>query len=141
MTKNTGQSAQSDFERIIRSFGKRAYLHRLVDASDVHGLTGQATNISAQPSDFILVMDGRTEFAEVKSTVNETSFPFSLLRATQSAAARQVLAAGGMYFAYVKSLHHDRWFRVPYTLVQMMKDVGTGSLKWAKLEDFAWPVS
>jgi penicillin-binding protein-related factor A (putative recombinase) len=140
MGKNAGKDVEDDFEDILTTFGKRAYYHRLMDASDVRGLTGKAGHVGAQPSDYILVFDGKTSFAEVKSTENPISFPFSLLRKTQSAAAVQIEGAGGDYTVFVKSKTRDRWFCFPYKLVRATRDAGRSSLKWTELGGYQWLV-
>ncbi|MES0183299.1 hypothetical protein NKK48_01120 [Mesorhizobium sp. C386A] len=49
-------------------------------------------------------------FAEVKSTQDETAFPFSLLRKIPSAMAIMILAAGGEYLVYIHRITTDEWF-------------------------------
>lgn len=136
--KNTGKPSEEIFEKSYDSLGKRAYYCRLVDAAEVKGRTGRMGHVRPQPSDYILVVDGKTSFAEVKSTHNETSFPFSLLRTKQSAAARMILGAGGSYFVYLHDINRDRWFRVPYDVIQITKDHGKASIPWADLKEFSW---
>ena len=134
MSKNTGKSTESDFEDILRSMGKKAYFHRLVDASTIHGLTGKSGQAPPQPSDYVAVIDGITQFAEVKSTQNISSFPFSLLRTKQSAAAKQVLAAGGDYFVYVKSIMRGKWYRLDYKRIELYKNtLDEQSIKWDEM--------
>jgi penicillin-binding protein-related factor A (putative recombinase) len=136
--KNTGKPSEEAFERLFQSLGKKAFLHRFTDASDIKGLTGQVANASAQPSDYIVVWHGKsTFFAEVKSTVNRTAFPFNLLRPAQSAAGLQIEYAGGEYmiFAHALSLPNQPWFCFPYHLVRAEKARGKGSIKWDDLPE------
>lgn len=134
MATNTGKSAEKEFEARIASFGKRAYLHRFDDASSFFALAGKAGNVASQPSDYLLILDGRSEFCEVKSTANPTSFPFSMLRPTQLGRARQITAAGGTYTIYVKSISSGGWFVVPFNDLAVMQKAGKSSAKWAELQ-------
>jgi penicillin-binding protein-related factor A (putative recombinase) len=110
-----------------------------VDASEIKGRTGKvATSARSQPSDYILTMDGITSYCEVKSTGNKTSFPFNLLRPSQTGPAKQILAAGGQYWIYVHALALNRWFRIPYDAILAAKNEGLGSLKWSDLERTSW---
>lgn len=136
--KNTGKPSEELFEKAHDSLGKRAYYCRLVDAAEVRGRTGKIGHIRPQPSDYILTVDGKTSYAEVKSTQNETSFPFNLLRIKQSAAAKMIISAGGSYFVYLHDLTRDRWFKVPYEVIQITKDHGKASIPWADLKEFRW---
>lgn len=112
--KNTGKPSEELFENHIASYGKRAYLHRFVDAAEIRGRTGKVGQARAAPSDYLLVLDGKTSFVELKSTIHETRFAFSLLRTVQSAACKQVLAAGGSYDVVIHAIKHNRWFWLPY---------------------------
>ena len=123
----------------MRRLGKRAFFTRLVDAAEIKGKTGKiAKSASSQPSDYILTLDGLTSYAEVKSTGHKTSFAFSLLRPDQVGAAKQVTAAGGSYLIFVHSLVLDRWFCIPWSVIQLAKDEGRGSLAWDELAPLEW---
>ena len=111
---------------------------RLVDAAEVRGRTGKIGFVRAMPSDYVIVVNGITEFAEVKSTQDPTAFRFSLLKTSQGAAAPQVLAAGGNYNVYVHRLVDDTWFKVPFSLIQKTKNDGKQSIKWEDLKDYEW---
>lgn len=139
MTKNTGKPSEKAFEAAYKKLGKMAYVHRFVDASEIKGKTGVvAVSASAQPSDYMLVEDGKTSFAEVKSTVNETSFPFSLLKKNQNAAALMIMAAGGEYLVFVHAVALDRWFKFNYQLVLDTKATDKASIKWTDLLPHEW---
>lgn len=140
MAKNKGSQAEDDFDAIITRMGKRAYLHWLVDAAEIKGRTGRMGLVRAMPSDAVLTIDGITEYAEVKSSEDATAFRFSLLRTKQSAAAKMILSAGGTYSIFVRSWKRNRWFKVPYSLVNAVKDGGKSSIPWTDLEDFEWKI-
>jgi penicillin-binding protein-related factor A (putative recombinase) len=133
--RNSGKPSEQIFEDYFASLGKRAYLHRLVDAAEVRGRTGKVGQIRPAPADYIVTCDGQTFYAEVKSTTHETRFSLSLLRTSQSAAAKQVLAAGGDYFVYIHSIARNEWFKAPYRSLQLLKQQGVSSVKWC---DLSW---
>jgi penicillin-binding protein-related factor A (putative recombinase) len=142
MAKNTGKPSEQGFQDAYARLGKRAYLHRLVDAAEIKGRTGVvATSAASQPSDYIVVFDGITEFAEVKSTGNATSFPFSILRQTQTAAAKMILAAGGSYQIYAHCMVRQQWFKFPYSLVTATREAGKSSIKWEDLSPYQWSLA
>ena len=139
MAKNTGKPSEKIFESSLDRLGKRAVYFRLVDASEIKGRTGViSSSVRSQPSDYIVVVDGKTSFAEVKSTQNPTSFPFSLLKRTQSAAAEMITAAGGDYHIYVHNLNSNRWYRFPYSVIEATRAAGKQSIPWSNLETHVW---
>ena len=139
MAKNTGKKSEQIFEESIDRLGKSAVYFRLVDAAEIRGRTGKvATSARAQPSDYIVTAYGVTFYAEVKSTQNATSFPFSLLKKSQTAAATMILAAGGEYMVFAHNLLTDRWYRFPYSFVQQTQASGRQSIPWTELETYAW---
>ncbi|BCJ91739.1 hypothetical protein IZ6_24740 [Terrihabitans soli] len=138
MARNRGSEAEDDFSDLWAKVGKRAYLCWLVDAAEIKGRTGRIGLARAQPSDALLVFDGRTEFAEVKSTEDHSAFHFKLLRKSQSAAATMILAAGGTYIVYLRSWVQGCWYRVPYTQITATKATGKASIPWHELEPFKW---
>lgn len=140
MAKNNGKSSEQKWEDHFNALGKVAYFYRVVDAAEVRGRTGKIGFVRPAPSDYVLVHEGRMSFAEVKSTQNKTSFPFSILRTTQSAVATMVIAAGGIYEVYVHNLIDDCWYRVPYQLIQSVKDSNKSSIPWSQLQDFKYVI-
>lgn len=136
MAKNTGKLSETVFENHFRRLGKRAAVHRLLDASDVKGLTGRIGDIPPQPSDYVLTVDGKTSFAEVKSTQDPTAFRFSLLRRTQTAQAAIIGAAGGSYDLYIHHLPSNAWYILPYTVVIAVKHEGRASIPWEALRPY-----
>lgn len=137
--KNTGKTSETIFENAFRMKGKRAFVWRIPDAAEIYGRTGGARFNRSMPSDYVVVQQGKqTEFAEVKSTQNLTSFPFSILKKDQIASAAMIVAAGGAYFIYVHHLISDAWYRIPFALVQAARELGSSSIKWSELEEYSW---
>lgn len=141
MAKNSGKSSEKEFEEILDRLGKRAYYYRIVDAAEVRGRTGRIGFTRPAPSDYIVTLDGQTSYSEVKSTTDTSAFRFSLLRTKQSAAAVQIVAAGGSYFVYVHSLILNRWYRIPYQTIMGVKAGGKASINWQDLQDYVWTLS
>ena len=141
MAKNTGKPSEKIFETAITRLGKQAWYLRLVDASEIVGRTKViSSSVRAQPCDYILVIRGHTEFAEVKSSVDSRAFRFSLLRTGQTAQAQMIVSAGGDYMIYVHALDTDTWYRFPYGVVDHYKHAGHSSIPWPELESFKWNI-
>ena len=139
MAKNTGKLSEELFEESFSHIGKNAYVYRFVDAAEVRGRTGKIGSIRPSPADYLVVHSGVTFFAEVKSTQNPTSFPFSLLRITQSAFAKMAITAGGFYFIYLHDLTRNQWYRIPYSFIKEWKETtGRSSVPWDNLQDFKY---
>ena len=136
--KNTGKPSEKLFDDAWKRLGKVAHVFAFTDASEATGTNKRRTHIKAQPSDRLVTFRGVTWFAEVKSTVHETRFDFSLLRTTQGAYAAMIIAAGGVYYAYVHRLATDVWYRLSYQEIQAVKDAGRASLRWDELEGNRW---
>jgi hypothetical protein len=135
---STGKAEEREFLAFMSRKGKNAHVTRLLDASDIRGLTGGTTStLHRCPSDFIVTERDLTPpmaYAEVKSTIDAAVFKFSLLSKFQMQSARQVLAAGGEYRVYVKALSHNLWFRVPFSVIQDHSSLGYGSISWIALQ-------
>lgn len=137
--KNTGKPSEKIFDDYWRTRGKVAFNFAFADSSSLTGLNGKMVQALAQPSDRLVIHDGKVEFAEIKSTQDDTAFRFSLLRKKQSAFAAFILAAGGTYSVYVHRLLTDEWFRVPYQIINIVKEQGSQSIPWAEMQRvFRW---
>ena len=136
MPKNTGKPTEKDFEAILNSFGKFACYHRLVDASEIKGRTGQvAVSARTAPADYIVTFNQETFLAEVKSTWNDHSFPFSLIKPSQWSAGVRTITAGGLYKVYVKNLNTNEWFVIPFQKILAIKQQNKSSIKWNDLKE------
>jgi penicillin-binding protein-related factor A (putative recombinase) len=133
--KKTWKSAEKDFEESFKSFGKRAYVFRLTDTATAKAIAGKGAFIPAQPSDFLVVCEGDSFFAEVKSSVSKTSFPFSNISTGQINAARRVIAAGGSYVFFIRATVLNKWFRLP---AQIIIANSAKSAKWPEWADYEW---
>lgn len=136
--KNTGKPSEKIFDEYWARLGKRAFVFAFTDASEARGTNKKKVYVKPQPSDRLVVFDGYTFFAEIKSTVHETRFDFSLLRATQGAFAAQAIIAGGAYEIFIHALAHDTWYRISYHQIRAIKESGKSSLKWTELKEHLW---
>ena len=137
--KNTGKPSEELFDDSWKHLGKKVFVFRFSDTADLRGMNkGKALTAKAQPSDRLVVHDGETYFAEIKSTIDTERFKFSLLRKVQGFAAAAAIAAGGTYFIFIHRLDRNRWYCLPYEVVAHAKVSGKGSLTWTELEPHAW---
>ena len=127
------QKAEDEFDHHWSVKGKSAYVFKFPDAAEIYGRVKVIGKSRAMPSDRIVTHNGETYYAEVKSTSDPDRFKQSLLRKTQSAMARQIIAAGGKYLVYVKSLVLGRWFVMPYAVASARP-----SYLWTELEPYSW---
>lgn len=130
MKKNTGTGYQKLFKDIIQCLGKKAYLYRIADAAEVKAVTGVTGFQRKQPSDFILTINGRNIYAEIKSSSDPTRFYFSALETGQHTAAKQIVSAGGLYYIFIYSIVMKNWYVVSYENIKEK----TSSLKWVDME-------
>lgn len=129
------KTAEEDFVASFDHYGKGAFVCRLPDTAAAKAVGGQKAFIQAQPSDFIVVVEGQTFFAEVKSSQDEVSFHFSNIQKGQLAASRRATMAGGVYLFFIKSEFHNQWFCLPAALVNTTLR-SKKSLKWTELEAY-----
>ncbi|WCD44182.1 putative holliday junction-specific endonuclease [Xylophilus phage Lumi] len=127
------EKAQEDFKAFYP--GKRNYIFEFHDARQVMGaLKSTRVFTASHPADFIVTSNGETFYAEVKSCSNETSFPFSMIKRSQWIAATMQLAAGGLYFFFIKSEVLGTWFKVP---AKVLLDIESRkSITWKDLAPY-----
>lgn len=138
MAKNTGKPSEEDFTDSLNLVGKKAWWYRIKDAAAIRGLTGKIGHVDKTPSDYVVVAYGLTAFCEVKSTQNETSFPFGLLKTGQVSHGIRILAAGGAYLVFVQRLPSLEWYVVPLCQINRVKSQGKQSIPWEALEKYRW---
>lgn len=126
------QKAEDEFDNFWAALGKSAYVFKFPDAAEIFGRVKVIGKSRAMPSDRIVTFNGDTFYAEVKCTIDDR-FKRSLLRKTQSAMARQIMAAGGKYLVYAKSLLLGRWFVMPYDIASARP-----SYLWTELDAYSW---
>jgi penicillin-binding protein-related factor A (putative recombinase) len=128
-------------EEHFKSFwlGKESFCFQFHDTRAAMGSTGsKRVFTSPHPSDFLVTHKGDMHYAEVKSSENAVSFPFSNVKPSQWSAARQQVAAGGKYFFYLFSQRNDSWYKIPGSYLVLMFEAGRKSVKWSEITDFLW---
>ncbi len=136
-SKSKWRQAEHDFEDSFDRYGKQAWCFRLSDTAAAKAIAGNKAFTVAQPSDYIVVVNGQVIFAEVKSTVDKTTFHFSNLRKTQVAASRRITAAGGTYLFFVKSEELEQWYAIPAAVVHTTLREKK-SMTWLELEPYQY---
>lgn len=131
---NNGKPSEQAFElRIGRLPHTQA--KRVFDAAALYGINGRAVADFPRPSDYIVYAPGGIHLAEVKSSENKTSFPFSQIEKGQRNAAATAAAckSGSSYIFYIHSLHLQQWFLM--NADEFVADIKAG-IKSRKWEDF-----
>ncbi len=131
MASNTGKNSEKIFEESVSGL-----VFRLRDKADLVGLNG-GKNVAAfgNPSDNILVTDEGVFLAEIKSTVNATSFSISCFTPAQKVAIYKMVkrGLGHFYRIYIHSLHTDTWYLITANDFMQIVSTGKKSIKWKDL--------
>lgn len=131
MVSNTGKPSEKIFEENVSGL-----VFRLRDKADLVGLNG-GKNIAAfgNPSDTILVTTQGAFLAEVKSSVNTTSFSLSCFTPAQKAAIYKLTkrGLGKFYRIYIHSLSTDTWYLITADDFMNVMLTGKKSIKWKDL--------
>ena len=131
--KNDGKTSEGIFEDAMEARGYAVF--RLRDKRDLHGLNKRSVAAFGQPSDYIVVAPGGAFLAEVKSSLNKTSFSYDCFTVAQkSAMARcHMRRVGHLYLVYIHNLSNDEWYLATgYDIVEGIK-AGIKSTKWSNL--------
>jgi penicillin-binding protein-related factor A (putative recombinase) len=91
----------------------------------------------ARPSDFLVTVDGKTFFAEVKSSQDPVSFNLNNVEVSQWTAAIRSVAAGGEYFFFLRSEILGKWFKVPASILVEQRKTKK-SIKWTEIDQYFW---
>lgn len=134
MAQNTGKPAEAHFVNTLNNlYGVQARVVRFEDASDLHGMNGRAVKTSKKPSDYLVTVRGVMEYAEVKSSVDLTSFRFSNISTDQLKEAIFQRLAGGRYTFYVYSVTRDTFYTLTLDQIEVTQKAGKASIKWDDL--------
>lgn len=131
------KQAERDFEGFFKTYGKKAFVHRLTDTAAAKATGGAKAFVVAQPSDYIVTIQGvGTAFAEVKTSKHKTSFPHSNIQPKQLASARRIIMAGGAYLFFIKNLLTGIWYLLPAQVI--LNNRASKSTRWADIEKYQW---
>ena len=131
------RKAESEFETFFP--GKRSFVYAFEDTREAQK-TGGSRRIftKARPSDYLVVHEGTTFFAEVKYSSDPTTFHFgSAIRKDQWAAAIQTVSAGGLYYFFVKSGARQKWYRIPAAFLIQLWDAQK-SVRWELIHGYEY---
>lgn len=130
-------AAQKEFEGFWT--GKAQWAYAFEDTREAMGLTGNTRKVftKGRPSDYLVVDNGLTFFAEVKSSQDAVSFNLNNVEIAQWTSAIRSVAAGGHYFFFVKSEVHGTWFKVPASVFVEQRKTKK-SLKWVELTPYIY---
>lgn len=130
-------SAQKEFESWFQT--KHSFCFEFHDARIAKG-TGGSNRIftTSHPADYVVVDDGNMFYAEVKSSQELISFPFSNIKKSQWSAARRTESAKGDYFFFLKNENTQSWYRVPARVLLNVLDSGGKSIRWELLKPMLW---
>lgn len=137
MPRNDGSKSEQIFDGYIEGFGKDGQSVPFFDKKYLTGLNNKRSLVVPnQPSDRVVVRLGVTFFAEVKSSQNATSFPFSNVKGTQWGWAKRLTRAGSDYRFFLHNIVTDQWYEVPAQHLLKIRAEGRQSVKWILIEEF-----
>jgi hypothetical protein len=132
--KNDGKEAERGF---VEHWTRVGHIQRLRDRKDLMAINkGIKVNDFKKPSDFLVSAPGvPLHYAEVKSTVHKTAFPFGNIEDGQSSAAQQEYLRGSCnYKFYIFSYHLGHWFIMTCERYAHELKMGRRSVKFEDLE-------
>lgn len=138
---NNGKLIEKQFEKTLEAhYKKRLFLERFKDTADAtakangrsKGGRKRLVIVDAQPSDYMMTLNGVTAYVEVKDCNNKTSFPFSNITTSQMIAAKRQVAAKGLYFFAIH--HKTQWYCVPAEVI--LNTTTRKSLPWKDLTPY-----
>ncbi len=137
MSKKEWEEAEEQFISFFQR--KDQYVFQFQDSRKVNKLHGGTSRVftGTHPSDMIVTDRGVTFYAEVKRSENPTSFPFANVKSSQWVAATRQVAAGGLYFFFLRHDPEGQWYKVPAAIMLLKYDVKK-SVRWTDIEQFKW---
>lgn len=136
--KNDGNDADSAFVARINAM-PNTIVQRFYDQSDLRGLNGgRAVGDFAKPSDYIITLNGRVSYAEVKSIQGHVSFPFGNIEGGQRSAALRhaAVGAGDCFVFYIFSFGTSRWYTMSADEFAATLNEGKKSIKLEELNQW-----
>lgn len=141
MPKPQWQIAEEDFANHWKGWGKEAYVYHFQDTREAMGSLGSRRVFTqSRPSDFLVTFKGQTFFAEVKSSSDKCSFSLANIQPIQKACCKQVHAARGEYYFFIKSEVWLKWYRVPGGVIVGLMAIEQKSVRWEDLKQFEYVI-
>ena len=140
MAGKAWMDAEKEFESVW--VGKANWCYAFEDTREAMGLNRGTRRVftKGRPSDYLVTASGLTFFAEVKSSQNEVSFNLNNVEESQWKAAIQSVAAGGLYFFFIRCETNGTWFQVPAAVLVDQRKTKK-SIKWEELKPYFWKMS
>ena len=129
------KKTEREFEDVYARMGKGAFVHRMSDTAAAKATSGKKAFVKAQPSDYLVTVNGHTFYAEVKSSHDPVAFHHSNIQPYQMAASKRITKAGGDYVFFIKNILTGKWYCVPASVIHAS---ATKSTKWADIETYPW---
>lgn len=130
--------AEEEFESRFQSMSQ--FVFKFHDTRAAMGAAGtKNVKTTEHPSDYIVTDNGLMFYAEVKSSVSQTSLSFSNIQKGQWSAAIRQVAARGLYFFFIYSFHLKVWYKVPAEVLLEQQQIRQ-SIKWSELSGYEWRV-
>lgn len=128
--------AQKEFESWFTN-RKSAFVYQFEDAREAMGVRqSRKVFTKGQPSDYLVIDNGVTFFAEVKSSSESVSFALASIRKSQWSCAIQVVSAKGLYFFFIRKEPDRIWYKIPAAFFVDIQNAGVKSVKWKDIECF-----
>lgn len=142
---NTGKPSEDRFESHWTKQGKKVFLHRVSDKSDLVGMNRKrhpevfGLMTRKLPSDYVLTVGGITGYAELKSTSDPKGFKKKNVKPHQLGFAQRQIVAGGKYWFFVHHIPTDRWYWIEADKILAAFDQ-SGTMLWEDLEPYLWSI-
>lgn len=137
MAKPNWKGAEEEF---VSFFPKKTqYVFQFHDSRAAMGaMQSKRVFTTSHPSDFIVTDEGVTFYAEVKSSEDAVSFPFSNIKKSQWTAAIRMAAAKGLYYFFIRHDPVGIWYKIPAQVFIDQYNTGAKSMKWSLLLEYKW---
>ena len=133
---NNGKLSEAEFQNCLRTLYKnRVHIIRFDDAAVAYGLNKAAVKVNAQPADYLVACNGAMFLAEVKSSMNPSSFSFSNIGDLQLKTSKLVRLTGCNYIFFCHNLTTNKFHFMDAGLLH--RTLGNrSSLKWEEIPEW-----
>jgi penicillin-binding protein-related factor A (putative recombinase) len=132
MKKNDGKETEKIFDDLYKTKPGIVW-YQFTD-------TYKARNVvDAQPADRLLIYQGQAWLIEIKSTIDEKRFPLKNISKKQVGAGRYWQAAGAREYFIIHQKVWNKFYFVPFTIINDFFKEGRSSIFWDEIEMWAEP--
>jgi len=126
MTKNDGKASEKIFDEIYKRKAGIVW-YSFVDTFRARSF------INAQPADRLLIYKGQAWLVEIKSTIDAVRFPLKNISKKQVGFGRYWRTAGALEVFIIHHLVTNKFYFIPFSLVDEWFKEGRSSIKWDEL--------